>query len=404
MPFICLTQPNIPDGTVQILDLAPNESQKNNSIDPPGQTRYIDRVQNDSLALVGGALFHLANPQDPTNLKGLAAYLGDVVDPGGAQFAVGTVTALGVNVADIVTIQGVAFTAAAAPDLPNQVFDQSGTDIQCAASLAAAINHVNAQALLVAAGGCALVAANGGTNVCTMTAGVAGTIGSMTLASSDGVTLAVSGTHLAKTMGTWTAALLNDAAVELIKQMDTGVAMTAAAINGYLNARPGISGISILGASSNASVVDLLSILAGRGYELAAGTLKDATGFSWDTTPAGGFQETVQVFGDVMTDGEWKPANPYVKFARAGRPSQQPTGGDADLREYKPIRYTVDGTEFTVSLGQGQIQGFANGVTLWPDSSLAAFVPTFYQPGPKFPETLNARVIVVYDDNGNVLA
>lgn len=45
---------------------------------------------------------------------------------------------------NVVTINGLVFTAAAAADLPNRVFDQSAGDNATAASLAAAINHATA--------------------------------------------------------------------------------------------------------------------------------------------------------------------------------------------------------------------------------------------------------------------
>ena len=64
-----------------------------------------------------------------------------------------------------VTINGVTFTAAAAPDLPNHVFDQSGNDAADAASLAAAINHAAAQAHFIAAGGAITAAVLAGQTV-----------------------------------------------------------------------------------------------------------------------------------------------------------------------------------------------------------------------------------------------
>lgn len=71
MPFICLRRSDIPAGTLQVLDLWPNTSQRNQSIDPAGQTKYINRFQNDTLALSGTAL--------AAEYKGLAAYLVDHV-------------------------------------------------------------------------------------------------------------------------------------------------------------------------------------------------------------------------------------------------------------------------------------------------------------------------------------
>jgi len=106
MPYICLSRADIPDGTLQVLDLWPNTSQRNNSIDPPGQTRYVNRVQSDAVALRANRSFASAP-------RGLAAYLADRVEPGGTQVAVGTVQMVGPTIAgpDTVTIGGTVFTA-----------------------------------------------------------------------------------------------------------------------------------------------------------------------------------------------------------------------------------------------------------------------------------------------------
>lgn len=71
MPFICLRRSDIPAGTLQVLDLWPNTSQRNQAIDPAGQTKYVNRYQNDTLALVGTAT--------AAEYKGLAAYFVDHV-------------------------------------------------------------------------------------------------------------------------------------------------------------------------------------------------------------------------------------------------------------------------------------------------------------------------------------
>ena len=47
--YICMKRTDIPNGVLQITDLQPNVSQRNGSIDPPGQTKYINRLQNDTL-------------------------------------------------------------------------------------------------------------------------------------------------------------------------------------------------------------------------------------------------------------------------------------------------------------------------------------------------------------------
>jgi hypothetical protein len=62
---------------------------------------------------------------------------------------------------EYVTINGLRFTGAAAPDFPNHVFDRSGGDAATAASLAAAVNYAAAQAHFITAayGGAYITAA-----------------------------------------------------------------------------------------------------------------------------------------------------------------------------------------------------------------------------------------------------
>lgn len=70
MPFICQIREDIPEGVLQVLDLRPNTSQRNLIYEPPPQTKYIRRLQNDTVATAGA---------DPiatiAAYKGLAAYL-----------------------------------------------------------------------------------------------------------------------------------------------------------------------------------------------------------------------------------------------------------------------------------------------------------------------------------------
>ena len=48
MPYILMVRSDIPDGTFFVGDLTPNTSQRNGSIDPPGQTLYVNRVVTGS--------------------------------------------------------------------------------------------------------------------------------------------------------------------------------------------------------------------------------------------------------------------------------------------------------------------------------------------------------------------
>lgn len=221
MPYICLANANVPNGVLQITDLWPNESQRNGALDPPGQTRYVNRPVADLVGLSGAGpilVTGLRASADQFELTGLAAYLADRVEPGGSQFATGAVTAVGplvgdtlrftgpdgvsvqdftavehnatgtvttvspvagvaqltiggkafscvenkatggrfaigvLNVGDQVTIAGVTFTAAAAPDHANRIFDQSsGVADNIATDLRTCINAVAGQAAITAA-------------------------------------------------------------------------------------------------------------------------------------------------------------------------------------------------------------------------------------------------------------
>lgn len=75
MPYICLRRTDIPDGILQILDLVPNTSLRNSIYDPQGQTKYVDRCQNDTVATSGGV-----TATTSAEYKGIAAYLIDNVE------------------------------------------------------------------------------------------------------------------------------------------------------------------------------------------------------------------------------------------------------------------------------------------------------------------------------------
>jgi hypothetical protein len=74
MPYIALIRDDIPEGTLQVLDLVPNTSLRNSIYDPQGQTKYIRRLQNDTV---------VASTVTAAEYKGLAAYIIDSVADGG---------------------------------------------------------------------------------------------------------------------------------------------------------------------------------------------------------------------------------------------------------------------------------------------------------------------------------
>jgi len=81
MPYICLTRSDVEDGTVQVLDLVPNTSLRNASIDPAGQTRYVNRVDTSTVTIATAVVYGATIGKDAT---GLAAYVADTCLLGGA--------------------------------------------------------------------------------------------------------------------------------------------------------------------------------------------------------------------------------------------------------------------------------------------------------------------------------
>lgn len=82
MPHIILKRSDIPAGTLQVLDLFPNESQRNLIYDAPGQTKYVDPVVRELPAVqnVAGVITTIAA------VSGLEAwFLANVDDGGGAS-------------------------------------------------------------------------------------------------------------------------------------------------------------------------------------------------------------------------------------------------------------------------------------------------------------------------------
>lgn len=93
MPYICMTRTDIPNGVLQILDLYPNTSHRNGMSDPKGQTKYVNRLQNDTVALTGTAT--------SDEYRGLAAYYLDAVADGTDG---GALTAAEANAAATATV------------------------------------------------------------------------------------------------------------------------------------------------------------------------------------------------------------------------------------------------------------------------------------------------------------
>lgn len=75
MPYICKIRTDIPATVLQVLDLLPNSSQRNLIYDPLGQTKYIERVQNDTVAVAANVT--------QAAYQGVAAWLIDTIEDSG---------------------------------------------------------------------------------------------------------------------------------------------------------------------------------------------------------------------------------------------------------------------------------------------------------------------------------
>lgn len=76
MPYIIMRRTDIPNGVLQVDDLKPNDSQRNYTLDPPGQSGYVrDIPTSDTVVTTGaGPILMLRDA------CGLAAYLIDNVE------------------------------------------------------------------------------------------------------------------------------------------------------------------------------------------------------------------------------------------------------------------------------------------------------------------------------------
>ena len=110
-------------------------------------------VTVDTMAAAAQVVCNLFGAAVRTGVGGAAIAGGTCTITANTNATVVTVTLATVLALDTVTINGVIFTAGAAPDFPNLVFDMSGADAADAASLAACINAAAGQAALLVAGG-----------------------------------------------------------------------------------------------------------------------------------------------------------------------------------------------------------------------------------------------------------
>jgi hypothetical protein len=79
MPYIIMRRTDIPNGVLQVDDLKPNDSQRNYTLDPPGQSGYVRQIPTSDTVITTGA-GPIVTVRDAC---GLAAYLIDNVEDAG---------------------------------------------------------------------------------------------------------------------------------------------------------------------------------------------------------------------------------------------------------------------------------------------------------------------------------
>lgn len=338
MPYICLARTDIPDGVVQVLDLEPNASLRHPAYDPPAQTRYVNRVQ-DALASVQ-ADGSLAEAQ----VNGLRAYLLDRVEPGGVEVATGTVSCVGVQAGDTVTLKGVVFSFVAQANngtandndmaaggqvgsLANPYIvgigadnTASGVNLQAAIDDDTVTNTIRAAApaeqlnvMLLAADALGVVTlsaqwsdqANGANPT-----NQVGPKGSVTVASSvqarltlDAATLAVG--RLPRVNETWQTAGAATAATALINAINNGTALTLAAVNTALTNVGGelAPAVTEAGLAGNVAAVAALATTVTHAAANAAAINKYAGWTMLITGGTGAGQARMVASSAVDTDG-----------------------------------------------------------------------------------------------------
>jgi len=284
MPYIIMKRSDIPVGTLQVLDLTPNTSNRNLIYDPPGQTKYIDPVQNDTAVYAqpaGGG-----TPQVMyTEVNGLAGWIATNLNDGTGAPGVGTTTVvIGTEApGDTVTVGAFVFAAVAGARTSgsNDFSLASGTAAGIALDLAAAINDpANHSGLLEATADAVAVGA-----VVTITANADGAAGNLVLAASNAVAFVVAGMAGGVDAGSLSAADVNASAVAILALYAYGD-LTAAA--GALDLAT-VNGVLLGGAVLTAAqLLDVLDVLAGRIYVVPRGVQIDQDGTIWDVQPAVG--------------------------------------------------------------------------------------------------------------------
>lgn len=292
MPYIIMKRSDIPAGTLQVLDLDPNVSQRNSTLDPPGQTKYVNPVRNDVIVTQqpGGA-------GTPTLIYreayGLAAYLVTNVNDGTGATATGDIDIAAGNAAPGDTVQidasaiggpNLTFEFVAGVPATNIEVQVGGTNLISTTNLVARIN--------LPANGYApyLTAADAGGGTTTITAATEGTAANAVAMVAVGANITADA-NLAGGVdaNAMTAADVNTISAAILDNLllfgdltGPAVDMDLAAVNAEIAATVATAAITA------AQLSEVLDILAGRVYYCPKGVQIDADDTTFEVIPAVG--------------------------------------------------------------------------------------------------------------------
>jgi len=349
MPYIIMKRNDIPDGTLQVLDMEPNESQRNLTVDPPGQTKYVNAAENDTVVttVLGGGEEVMHRSAD-----GLAAWILTNINDGTGAAGTGTFTiavAAPILAGDTVTVGAQLFTAVAGARTSgsNDFSIASGTDPGIATDLAAAINDP-ANGLAQPGGLSNLVTAVPAAAVVTVTANMDGAAGNLVLATSNAGGFSPVGMAGGVDAGPVATADANggaDAVLALFAFGDLTAAagtLTLGDINGAL-----LGGAAITAAQ----LPDVLNLLAGAKYEVPRGVQIADGGGVWNVQPAVGAVDGpgfVEASNRALFLNDGLPLSFVIGELAAYRDSAFVYAGVAgDPNGEAVVVYNDDGTLFT---------------------------------------------------------
>jgi hypothetical protein len=298
VPYIIMKRSDVPAGVLQVLDMDPNTSLRNLTLDVPGQTKYVDPVQNDTVRLLGAGPITVR-----TDTNGLGGWLATNVNDGTGAAAFGLFSVLTTPLTigpPLVTVGGVPFTATPGPRVPGTpTFDGTLPIPGIAIDLAIAINDPVVQATMTPPGSVTAVAGVPGPPDVTVTANVVGTVGNtidFTTLLAPEILAVPPGGFLGggADADSLTAAEINGSSAAILALYGFGDLTSAA---GTLTLGD-INGAMVTGAITAAQLDEVLDILAGRSYFVPAGTQIDSDGTTYDVQPPVG-----------TTGGPWFPPN-----------------------------------------------------------------------------------------------